>query len=64
MIEGVDYSSGRPGGAALAAAGKRFAIRYVPYGGYAKGLTKPELLKALEGGKALRAASLVLRFAQ
>jgi phosphatidylethanolamine-binding protein (PEBP) family uncharacterized protein len=28
------------------------------------GLTKPELLKALEGGKALRAASLVLRFAQ
>jgi phosphatidylethanolamine-binding protein (PEBP) family uncharacterized protein len=28
------------------------------------GLTRPELLKALEGGKALRAASLVLRFAQ
>jgi len=28
------------------------------------GLTKPELLKALEGGKALRAASLALRFAQ
>jgi phosphatidylethanolamine-binding protein (PEBP) family uncharacterized protein len=28
------------------------------------GLTKPELLKALEGGKALRAASLSLRFAQ
>jgi phosphatidylethanolamine-binding protein (PEBP) family uncharacterized protein len=28
------------------------------------GLTKPELLKALEGGKALRAASMVLRFAQ
>jgi Raf kinase inhibitor-like YbhB/YbcL family protein len=28
------------------------------------GLTKAELLKALEGGKALRAASLVLRFAQ
>jgi Raf kinase inhibitor-like YbhB/YbcL family protein len=28
------------------------------------GLTKPELLKALEGGKALRAASLVFRFAQ
>jgi Raf kinase inhibitor-like YbhB/YbcL family protein len=28
------------------------------------GLAKPELLKALEGGKALRAASLVFRFAQ
>lgn len=28
------------------------------------GLSKPELLKALEGGKALRAASLSLRFAQ
>jgi Raf kinase inhibitor-like YbhB/YbcL family protein len=28
------------------------------------GLTKPELLKALEGGHALNAASLVLRFAQ
>jgi Raf kinase inhibitor-like YbhB/YbcL family protein len=27
------------------------------------GLTKPELLKALEGGKAMRAASLVFRFA-
>ena len=33
MIEGVDYSWGRPGGQALAAAGKRFAIRYVPYPG-------------------------------
>lgn len=33
-------------------------------GELAAGLTKPELLKALEGGKALRAASLVLRFAQ
>ena len=28
------------------------------------GLTRPELLKALEGGHALRAASLVFRFAQ
>ena len=28
------------------------------------GLTRPELLKSLEGGKALRAASLVFRFAQ
>jgi Raf kinase inhibitor-like YbhB/YbcL family protein len=33
-------------------------------GELAPGLTKPELLKALEGGKALRAASLVFRFAQ
>jgi len=33
-------------------------------GELAAGLTKPELLKALEGGKALRAASLVFRFAQ
>jgi Raf kinase inhibitor-like YbhB/YbcL family protein len=30
----------------------------------APGLTRAELLKALEGGRALRAASLVLRFAQ
>jgi hypothetical protein len=30
----------------------------------APGLSKPELLKALEGGRALRAASLVFRFAQ
>ena len=28
------------------------------------GLTRPELLKALEGGKALRAASLTFRFWQ
>jgi hypothetical protein len=28
------------------------------------GMTRAELLKALEGGKALRAASLVFRFAQ
>jgi len=33
-------------------------------GELAAGLTKPELLKALEGGKALRAASLAFRFAQ
>jgi Domain of unknown function (DUF1906) len=29
VLEGVDYSYGRAGGAALAAAGKRFAVRYV-----------------------------------
>jgi phosphatidylethanolamine-binding protein (PEBP) family uncharacterized protein len=33
-------------------------------GELAPGLTRPELLKALEGGKALRAASLAFRFAQ
>ena len=30
----------------------------------APGMTRPEVLKALEGGKALRAASLAFRFAQ
>jgi Domain of unknown function (DUF1906) len=43
MLEGVDYSSSRPGGAALAAAGKYFACRYVPYGGFSKGLNRAEL---------------------
>ena len=33
-------------------------------GELAPGLTKPEVLKALEGGKALRAASLAFRYAQ
>ena len=33
-------------------------------GDLAPGLTRAELLKALEGGKALRAASMVLRFRQ
>jgi hypothetical protein len=43
-LQGVDYSFGRPGGAALAAAGKRFAMRYVPYvGDHGKGLTSGEL---------------------
>lgn len=30
-VEGVDFSWARPGGAALARAGKRFVVRYVPY---------------------------------
>ena len=30
-VLGVDYSYGRPGGAALAAAGKRYAARYLEY---------------------------------
>ena len=33
-------------------------------GELAPGMTRPEVLKALEGGKALRAASLAFRFAQ
>lgn len=44
MIEGVDYSWGRPGGTALAANGKAFAMRYVAYPG--------------EGGKAIDATEL------
>ncbi|HLY14274.1 MAG TPA: glycoside hydrolase domain-containing protein [Candidatus Limnocylindrales bacterium] len=32
-LEGVDYDDGRPGGAALVAAGKLFAIRYLAYRG-------------------------------
>ena len=30
-LEGVDFSDGRPGGKALAAAGKRFVVRYLAY---------------------------------
>lgn len=40
-IEGVDYSFARPGGARLAAAGKRFAVRYLHRSG--KGLTNSEI---------------------
>ncbi len=43
-LEGVDFSWGRPGGAALVAAGKHFVIRYVPYAG--------------DGGKGLEAAEI------
>lgn len=42
-VEGIDYSEGAPGGAAIVAAGKRFVVRYIPYAGYPKGLTAPEL---------------------
>lgn len=42
MDEGVDYSWSRPGGAALAAAGKSFAGRYL-YPGGGKGLTAAEV---------------------
>lgn len=44
MAEGVDYSSARPGGAALKAAGKVFAVRYLfPDGQGGKGLDRSEL---------------------
>jgi hypothetical protein len=44
MAEGVDYAWARPGGAALQVAGKRFAVRYVPYeGDGGKGLGLAEL---------------------
>lgn len=44
MAEGVDYSWARPGGAALKAAGKDFAVRYLyPDGQGGKGLDASEL---------------------
>lgn len=43
-IEGVDYSWARPGGAALAAAGKKFAVRYLYADGQGgKGLDPDEI---------------------
>lgn len=43
-VEGVDYSWARPGGAALAKAGKHFAVRYLyPDGQGGKGLDPGEL---------------------
>jgi hypothetical protein len=48
-IPGVDYAWARPGGAALQAAGKHFAIRYVPYdgdGGKGLGLAEVADLRA------------------
>jgi hypothetical protein len=41
-MEGVDYSSARPGGAALVAAGKGLAVRYL-YPGIGKGIQAPEV---------------------
>lgn len=43
MTEGVDYSDGRPGGAALAAAGKAFAVRYIGHSNPAVNLTTAEI---------------------
>jgi hypothetical protein len=53
-MKGLDYSWGRPGGAAIAAAGFEFCIRYVPYSGDGgKGLTLPELADLHEHGIAV-----------
>ena len=54
MTEGVDYSFARPGGAALRAAGKSFAVRYVPYqGDQGKGLKSDELADLQANGIAV-----------
>src|SRR5574343_221500 len=54
MTEGVDYSFARPGGAALRAAGKSFAVRYVPYqGDGGKGLKADELADLQANGIAV-----------
>ena len=57
-IEGVDFSFARPGGAALAAAGKRFVMRYLEYShasaaSSGKFLTKPEILDYRGNGLAI-----------
>ena len=53
-LEGVDYSWARPGGAALKAAGKSFAMRYVPYqGDGGKGLKADELADLQANGIAV-----------
>lgn len=45
VLQGIDYSFARPGGAAIRAANKLFAMRYLPYGGDGgKGLTKQEVV--------------------
>jgi hypothetical protein len=48
---GLDYSWGRPGGEAVAAAGYEFVIRYLPYPGHhGKGLSRPEITDIREHG--------------
>lgn len=50
-LEGVDYSWARPGGGTLKAAGKHFAVRYVPYPGHGgKGLDVNELANLTNNG--------------
>lgn len=48
--EGVDYSFARPNPADLAAAGKRFAVRYGGMGSQSKFLTAAELAKLRDAG--------------
>ncbi len=43
ILEGVDYSFDRPGGAALAKAGKAFAMRYIAHPAGAPNLTTTEI---------------------
>lgn len=54
MRQGIDYSFGRPGGAAIAAAGCAFALRYVPYpGNGGKGITREEMADLQSHGIAI-----------
>ena len=56
MIEGVDFADGRPGGAALAASGKRFVCRYLQYKGNPdprKPLTRGEIADYQANGLAI-----------
>lgn len=51
VLEGVDYSWARPGGAVLKAAGKHFAVRYLyPDGQGGKGLDASELTNLVNNG--------------
>ncbi|GAA0286868.1 hypothetical protein GCM10009527_097970 [Actinomadura nitritigenes] len=52
-IEGVDYAWGRPGAAALRAAGKRFACRYLSHDTTGKNLNRGEAIELSAGGIAL-----------
>ena len=53
-MKGMDYSWHRPGGAAIAAAGFEFVVRYVPYpGDGGKGLEAPELADLRANGLAV-----------
>ena len=50
-IEGFDYSWGRPGAAAIVAAGGRFVVRYLTFrGDNGKGLLRPELAELRGAG--------------
>src|SRR5574337_59614 len=51
---GVDYAWGRPGGAAIRAAGYTFAVRYIDYPGAAgKGITADEVVDLHSNGVAI-----------